>query len=326
MINLNFWIDMATIVGIYGILVLGLNLHWGYTGLLNFGHVAFFMIGAYASALVTVAPAEASVAVVFALDQPLIVGALVAILLAAAAGFLIAIPAIRLGEIALALLTLAFADLVHSLITGEEWLAGGTYGLSNLPQPFGDLVGTGLVMPLPGGLPALYVKLWSVAYLLLVVALLVGTYTIIERLGRSPFGRVLKGIREDEEVVEVFGKRTAKFKIYSFAIGAGIAGLAGALWAHYTGAITPTAFLPTVTFTAWVAMILGGSGNNRGVIIGALVLFGSRTVTYFVPQVPGHPNLIASLRLVFIGVILIALMHWKPEGLFSERPPVHLES
>lgn len=325
MINLNFWLDMATIVGIYGILVLGLNLHWGYTGLLNFGHVAFFMIGAYTSALVTLAPQEATVEVAFALDQSVMIGMLAAILLAAIAGFLIAFPAIRLGEIALALLTLAFASLVHSLITGEEWLAGGTYGLSNLQQPFGDLVGTGLVLPLPAGLPALYVNLWSVVYLVVVLVLLAGTYIFIERLGNSPFGRVLKGVREDEEVVEVFGKRTSKFKIYSFTIGAGIAGLAGALWAHYTGAITPNAFLPTVTFTAWVAMILGGSGNNRGVLIGAFVLFGSRTMTYFVPDVPGHPNLIATLRLVLIGVILIALMQWKPEGLFSERPPAHLE-
>lgn len=325
MINLNFWLDMATIVGIYGILVLGLNLHWGYTGLLNFGHVAFFMIGAYTSALVTLAPQEATVEVAFALDQSVMIGMLAAILLAAIAGFLIAFPAIRLGEIALALLTLAFASLVHSLITGEEWLAGGTYGLSNLQQPFGDLVGTGLVLPLPAGLPALYVNLWSVVYLVVVLVLLAGTYIFIERLGNSPFGRVLKGVREDEEVVEVFGKRTSKFKIYSFTIGAGIAGLAGALWAHYTGAITPNAFLPTVTFTAWVAMILGGSGNNRGVLIGAFVLFGSRTMTYFVPDVPGHPSLIATLRLVLIGVILIALMQWKPEGLFSERPPAHLE-
>jgi branched-chain amino acid transport system permease protein len=245
--------------------------------------------------------------------------------LAAFAGFLIALPAIRLGEIALALLTLAFASLVHSLITGEEWLAGGTYGLSNLQQPFSGLLGTGLVLPLPGGAPTLFVKLWSVVYLGIVAVLLVGTYVLIERLGDSPFGRVLKGVREDEEVVEIFGKRTSKFKIYSFTIGAGIAGLAGGLWAHYTGAITPTAFLPTVTFTAWVAMILGGSGNNRGVLIGAFVLFGSRTMTYFVPDVPGHPNLIPTLRLVAIGVILIVLMQWKPEGLFSERPPAHLE-
>lgn len=325
MINLNFWLDMATIVGIYGILVLGLNLHWGYTGLLNFGHVAFFMIGAYASALVTMAPQNVTVSVIFALDQPILVGLLVAIVLAAAAGFLLAIPAIRLGEIALALLTLAFADLVHSLITGEKWLAGGTYGLSNLSQPFSSTIGTGLVMPLPGSLPSLYVQLWSVIYLGIVFALMVATYVIIERLGRSPFGRVLKGIREDEEVVEVFGKRVSKFKIYSFTIGAGIAGLAGALWAHYAGAITPTSFLPTVTFTAWVAMILGGSGNNRGVLIGAVILFGSRTLTYFVPDIPGHPNLIAALRLALIGIILIALMQWKPEGLFSEHPPAHLE-
>jgi branched-chain amino acid transport system permease protein len=316
---------MATIVGIYGILVLGLNLHWGYTGLLNFGHVGFFMVGAYTSALVTMAPEEATVAVVFAFDQPVIVGLLAAIVLAAFAGFLIALPAIRLGEIALALLTLAFASLVHSLITGEEWLAGGTYGLSNLQQPFSGLLGTGLVLPLPGSAPTLFVKLWSVVYLGIVAVLLVGTYVLIERLGDSPFGRVLKGVREDEEVVEIFGKRTSKFKIYSFTIGAGIAGLAGGLWAHYTGAITPTAFLPTVTFTAWVAMILGGSGNNRGVLIGAFVLFGSRTMTYFVPDVPGHPNLIPTLRLVAIGVILIVLMQWKPEGLFSERPPAHLE-
>lgn len=325
MINLNFWLDMATIVGIYGILVLGLNLHWGYTGLLNFGHVAFFMIGAYTSALVTLAPQQATVEVLFALDQSVVLGIVAAVLLAAVAGFLIAFPAIRLGEIALALLTLAFASLVHSLITGEEWLAGGTYGLTNLQQPFSGLLGTGLVLPLPGGLPALFVNLWSVVYLVVVLAMLVGTYVLIERLGDSPFGRVLKGIREDEEVVEMFGKRTSKFKIYSFTIGAGIAGLAGALWAHYTGAITPNAFLPTVTFTAWVAMILGGSGNNRGVLIGAFVLFGSRTMTYFVPDVPGYPNLIATLRLVIIGVILIVLMQWKPEGLFSERPPAHLE-
>ncbi|MCL6567302.1 MAG: branched-chain amino acid ABC transporter permease [Meiothermus silvanus] len=279
---------------IYALMALGLNLHYGYTGLVNFGHVAFFAIGAYTSALVTTA-----------LGLPIPMGFALALLAAGIAAYPLGLVSLRLRTDYLAIVTLGFSEVIRAILVNEAWLTRGTHGISNIPRPFSQL---------PTGANEL-------AYLGLVSGLLVIIYLAIERLGRAPFGRTLRAIRENEEAAVSLGKTIANFKMRSFMIGAAIAGLAGAAYAHYINYVVPDQFIPLVTFYIWVAMILGGAGSNKGVVLGTLLLLvfleGTRFVKDFVPLFTDVQ--LAALRFMVVGVALILLMLYRPQGIWGRK-------
>jgi ABC-type branched-subunit amino acid transport system permease subunit len=145
-------------------------------------------------------------------------------------------------------------------------------------------------------------------------------YIISQRIYNSPLGRVLKGIREDETVTEALGKKVFKFRMLAFVTGAAFAGVAGSLWAHYSGSIMPHEFVPDITFLIWVSLTIGGSGNNKGAILGTLVLIGIlQQGTRFLPTIEGYTYLIPGLRLVVIGLVLILCLRFRPQGLIPEK-------
>lgn len=313
-----FLTSLTTLALIYGLLALGLNLHYGYAGLLNFGHVAFFAAGAFASALATLPP-PGSPAYVEAIGQyqvgfgqPFVVGLLVAGILGGVLAFLIGATSVRLHTHYLAIATFALAEIFRTFLSNEEWLTRGEYGISTVPQP---LKGN----PIP-------VSSYPYAYLgltLLVVAVL---FVLIQRLTDSPFGRVLRGIRADEVAARALGKDTPRMKLKAFVIGGVLAGMAGSLWTHSVGAVHVGQFVPIVTFQVWLAMLLGGAGNNLGVIVGAFVLIAFRESTRFLSDIPGlssfttaNPTFIPSLRFVVIGLLLILVIRLYPDGIFPER-------
>lgn len=303
-----FLATIGTFAGIFGLLALGLNVQFGYTGLLNFGHVAFFAVGAYTAALLTMPPPGTTEEVyAVGLGLPMPIGFPVSLTGAALAGGLLAgiigLTSIRLKTHYLAIATFALAQLFHSVLVNERWLTRGNNGLNSIPKP-------AYVSILPA-------DIWLLVYFLVVVAVLVGTYFLVERLVNAPFGRLLRGIREDETAARVLGKRTNRLKLTSFVLGGAITGLAGGLYAHYLGAISPSQFLPIVTFLVWVMVIIGGTASNIGVIAGAVVLIAFRDLTGTLPAVPGYPLLIEELRWALIGLALIILMRARPEGLFG---------
>lgn len=285
---------MLILAGIYCLLALGLNLHWGFTGLINFGHVGFFAIGAYTSALLTTQ-----------LAWPTAAGFAAAMALAGAAAYPLGLVSIRLRTDYLAIVTLGFSEVIRAVLVNERWLTRGTQGLSYIPRPFGEL---------PTGLS-------ETAYLALVALALAAAFWLVRRLGRSPFGRVLEAIRENEEAAQSLGKHVASFKVRSLMIGAAIAGAAGALYAHYINYVVPEQFLPLVTFYVWMAVILGGSGSNRGVILGTLVLMffmeGSRFAKDFIPFVSDVK--LAALRFMAIGLGLVLLLLYRPQGILGRK-------
>jgi branched-chain amino acid transport system permease protein len=289
-----YLVAMLILAGIYCLLALGLNLHWGYTGLINFGHVGFFAIGAYTSALATTA-----------LAWPVPAGFLAAVALAGASAYPLGLVSIRLRTDYLAIVTLGFSEVIRAFLVNERWLTRGTQGLSYIPRPFHQL---------PTGLN-------EVVFLILVLLILAAAFWVVRRLGRSPFGRTLEAIRENEEAAQSLGKYVASFKIRSFVIGAAIAGAAGSLYAHYINYVVPEQFLPLVTFYVWMAVILGGSGSNRGVILGTLVLMlfleGSRFVKDFIPFVSDVK--LAALRFMAVGLGLIGLLLYRPQGILGRR-------
>lgn len=278
---------------IYMLLALGLNLQYGFTGLINFGHVGFFAIGAYASALLTLA------------GWPMILGWLLAILLAALAAYPLGLLSLRLREDYLAIVTLGFSETVRIAAAEEKWLTKGMQGVPGIPRLFGDL---GV-----GG--------WSeVATLALLILLNAAAIVLILRIVRSPFGRLIEAIRDDEDAVKALGKDPARFKIQVFVIGAGLAGLAGAIYAHYITFISPEQFLPLVTFYVWMAMIMGGVGRVSGAVVGIVILMlfleGSRFLRDFIPGVSEVE--MASLRLAAIGFALILFTLYRPQGLMGD--------
>jgi len=291
---LAYLVAVAIVFGIYALLTISLDLHYGFTGLINFGHVGFFSIGAYASAILTLH------------GLPYVVGFAAAAALAALSAWPLGLLALRLREDYLAIVTLAFAEIVRIVITAEEWLTGGVQGLSGIPRPF---AGLGI-----GGAA-------EIAYLGLVAAVLLAAVLLINRLVRSPFGRLIQAIRDDEVAVTALGKNPAGAKVRVFAIGAAIAGVAGALYAHYMNYLVPDQFVPLVTFYVWMAMILGGTGRIGGALLGTAVLIsileGSRVLRDIFPGVLQVE--MASLRLALVGLLIVLFVLYRPDGLLGGK-------
>ena len=285
---------IATLVGVRALLTLGLNVQWGLAGLVNLGAVAFFAVGAYTSALLAVA------------GTPLLFAWPAAIGFAAAAAAGLAMVALRLREDYLAIVTLGFGEVLRLFLLNEAWLTRGANGVTGIPRP----------------LHAYFSGHYDVFYLILVLVAVALVYVALERVRRSPFGRVLRAIREDETVAAVAGKPVFRFKVQAFALGAGVAGLAGILFAHYLAYIEPNMFLPQESLFVWLALILGGSGNNRGALVGSVVLLGllegSRFAKDVIPFLTGVR--LAAAQQMLVGVVLVVLMIRRPEGLLPEKP------
>lgn len=287
---------LGTIIGIYAIMALALNLQYGFSGLLNFGLVAFFAIGAYASALLSLA------------GVPVFVSILLAVIVSTIAGALIALPTMNLSVHYWAIVTISIAELVRVVIQNEEWATGGTFGLGDIPQPLGGLV------------PADW---YSTFFFALTMVTLVLCYLICRALITSPYGRVIKVIREDEDYAESLGKDVPSLKLRTMAVGAALTGLAGALYAHFTTYLNPAAFEPIVTFIIWAAVIMGGKGNLKGGILGALVIVLLYNSTRFVGDyVELSAQTIASIRLGLIGILITAIVVVRPNGIMPEQKKV----
>lgn len=311
---ITFLAGFGVTSSIFAIFALGLNVHWGYTGLFNIGVAGFFAIGAYTSALVTSSlPDEVRAQYVkqaIGLGQPLIVGILAAGLVSGLIAILIGIPTLRLREDYLAIATIGIAESIRLFFNNERWLANGPQGLTNL-RPFEDLV------------PA---DFYNLTYLVMVLAFLIVIYIALERGIRSPWGRVLRAIREDEVATEAMGKNVFWFEMQSLVVGAVVMGIGGALYAHFNGAIQPSVFTPLfATFIIWVMLILGGSGNNKGAILGSFVVWAIWSGTAYLTRQYVPPEYSAQapyIRLLFIGLLLVGILLTRPQGLLGEEKQV----
>ena len=289
-----YLVAVGIIALIYMLLTIGLNLQYGYTGMINFGVVAFFAIGAYASALLTLA------------GWPLLPAFLVAMVVAGVVAYPIGLLSLRLSDDYLAVVTLGFSEVVRLLIQQEQWLTKGVQGLPGIPRLFGSL-GVGE-----------YADLATLGALAVCNAAAVA---LMVHLVRSPYGRLIQAIRDDEVAVEAIGKDPRRYKVQVFMLGAGLAGLAGAFYAHFITYLSPDQFLPLVTFYVWIAMIIGGTGRTSGAVAGSLILMlfleGSRFARDWIPGVSEVQ--MASVRLAIVGLALILFTLYRPQGLMGRR-------
>jgi branched-chain amino acid transport system permease protein len=293
-----------TVALTYGIICLGLNVQWGQTGLFNVGVAGFVAVGAYASALLTTPDDPVRLG---GFDLPIIAGWIGGAAAAAIVSLLVGLLTIRLRADYLAIATFGVAVVVQLAALNLESLTGGPFGIGFIPRPFSWLAEDRL--------------LFGLLNLGIVVLTVLGVFLALERLLRSPWGRVLRAIREDEQAALALGKNAFVFRLQAFAIGGAIMGLAGAVQAHFIGFIAPENYVPMLTFQVWAMLIVGGSGNNLGAVLGAVLVWAvwaasAALISATVP--PEFQARAAALQIVLIGIAISVMLLVRPRGMLGE--------
>ncbi len=282
-------LDVLVYIGIFGIISLSLNLEFGFAGLANFGKVAFFLVGSYTYALLS------------QIGVPFYLCLLAAIAVSSMVGFLVSLPTLRLRMDYLAITVLAFGEILRLIVKSEDF-AGGNWGLR--VKPIFAWTGSSVVF-----------RLKNAGLVFFCLAL---CFVVIQLLANSPYGRALRAIREDEVAAEALGKHRAKYKAQALMIGSGMAGLAGGLYVQYLYNVVPELFMPMVTFTVWIMVLLGGPANNWGVLLGAaLVQIFDRGVKILKDYLvlPIAPS---DLQYILFGILIILVLFFRPQGLLKE--------
>ncbi|MDF5709725.1 MAG: branched-chain amino acid ABC transporter permease [Nostoc sp. S4] len=373
----EYLIFLAISTASFALFALGLNLQWGFTGLINFGHIAFMTLGAYTTVLLSLK------------GVPLLISALAGAITAALLGLIIGFATLRLREDYLAIVTIGTGELIRLVVNnqelpvGDSWVSGA-FGVQSYAIPFSTQPSLFLRLVMIGLLTLVavvtFLTLWrwirttqvsrttdfdqkmtskqefasrlGVAVVLAVLAAaiyisgVIGLYNYnpkaglmlvlllvlalvfwrLEILVRSPWGRILKAIREDEEIPKALGKNVFWYKLQSLMLGGAIAGIAGAFFAWQLGAIYPDNFQPQLTFDTWIMVILGGSGNNIGTILGAVIFFAYDAITREVlPRIISLDEArLGAFRIMVIGLILMVLMIWRPQGILGKKEELTL--
>ncbi len=305
-----YLLTLATFAAIYGTLVLGLNIQWGLTGILNFMYIAFVAVGGYVSSLLAMAPAQVGMGetYILGLNWPFLPSLLVGGLAAALLAFIVGLLSLnRLRSDYFAIVTVAAGLVLWTIAGNDTSLVNGWDGISGIPQPFADVLNVD-------------VNTYGFFYLGLCLVILIIVYLFCERLHHSPFGRALRSVREDEQVAAGLGKNVFALRLKAFVIGAFIAGIGGSLLVIYVDAFNPSAWTSGETFFLWAALLLGGSANSRGAMLGALlvpVVFAE--ATRFLPTFSSSPQLVDAIRYIAIGVLLLLTIRFRPQGILAER-------
>jgi neutral amino acid transport system permease protein len=369
-----YFVFLTISAATYALFSLGLNLQWGVTGLINFGHVAFMAIGAYSTVLLSMQ------------GVPILIAALIGAGLSALLGLLIGFSTLRLREDYLGIVTIGVSELVRLVAKNEAWLTKGTFGVQGYPVPFScnsqyslNLLSVacptnsqpdysvrlclivwltvicGLALwrlwlwmrmemsRLMGGLIAsifvltvyicgalsLYTYDPRAGLMLLTLTTLTVVYIGLEKLVHSPWGRVLKAIREDEEVPKALGKNVFWYKLQAFMLGGAIAGISGAFYA-WQFSVFPDNFEPLITFNAWIIVTIGGAGSNLGTIIGAVIFWGyyevTRTELFKIMFRALHldDTQQGAFRIMIIGLVLMLIMVLRPQGILGKKEELTL--
>ncbi|HEY5303544.1 MAG TPA: branched-chain amino acid ABC transporter permease [Acidimicrobiales bacterium] len=308
----QFWYYVFTLVFFlfdYFILAMGLNIQYGETGVLNFAYIGFVALGAYVTGAVSLPNSVGTgQQYIFGWNMPfpvnLIMGGVAAMILAVIVAF-IALRRLRTDYLAMVLISLSL--VLYDIINNYPRLFNGADGLYNVPQPMTGIFHMGtntfvIFFSLVTGVVALI--LWAV----------------MSRITRSPLGRTFRAIRDDADVAAALGKGVFRYQLMSMLIGSFFAGVGGGLIIEFGGSFNPSAWLPGETFVVFAVIIVGGVGNNVGLLVGALLV---ETLLIhlpaFLPDIPGHPGLIEYIDAIVIGIVLMIMLWFRPQGMVPER-------
>jgi branched-chain amino acid transport system permease protein len=283
----DFLIYSTTVIAIWSVVALSLNLQFGLTGLVNFGQILPFALGAYGAAFAALH------------GLPIAAGIVIGLAASVVAAIIVLAPVRRLSQDYWALVTLGAAEFFRLAMINLPGVAGGVDGAS-VPR-----IGSPL------------------AAMTLSLALLLGAILLSLRIDRSPLGRMLRIIREDEVLAASLGRRPFRIQLVVTAVSWLMAAAAGALYAHFIGYVAPAAFGVAETFMVWTALIVGGPGSILGAVIGTAFIQFVSVGTRFAAQWSGLPyDLVANLRLAVFGLLLVLAFLFRPQGLLPERKVV----
>ena len=342
---LLYFLSLATVGGIYAIFALGLNVQWGFAGLFNVGIVGFAAVGAYTYALLTTAESTFHYG---GLDLPLPVGMFVAMVASAVIAGVIGLICIRLRSDYLAIATIGIAEIIKLILKNETEVTNGPRGINKIPRAWEHFSEERFYSswPMswfntPDGWAVFFDALphwwWQPCFAATVLFCMYVIYRMLERARVSPWGRMMTAIRENEPAARAAGKNVTARRVEAFVIGAAIMGFAGALFAQHLRLIEPTnTFDPAkVTFLVWVMLILGGSGNNRGAMLGAFLIWtiwsASELMISGIIDLAGYvfqtfdTGLLATragfLRMMLIGILMQVVLQKYPAGILPEVRP-----
>jgi len=319
----TYFLFLFGLGGMFALMSLGLNAQWGFTGLINFSVAAFFGLGAYGAGIMTASNSP------IAGDFDPLFGLILGLILAAVVAVAIEIPTLRLRADYLAIATLGLAEVVRLIVLNERQWTAGSQGLRGIP---GFFDGWPVLATLPERVPGLRIEVlpgnsveigtsfWrQLLNVSLVLAFLAAAFFVLRRVHRSPWGRVLRTIRSDEDLAKALGKNTYWFKMQSFVLGCLVMALAGVFFAHLNLFVDPRELEPTMTFYVWVAVMLGGAGSNRGALFGGFIVVAIREGPRFIDEVPLINVETAPLRLLLIGLLIIIVMRFRPQGILPPQ-------
>jgi len=291
---IEYIIFLVTAISIFGIYTLSLNLQWGEAGVANLGPIAFMAIGGYTTAILSIEGFNLYMSITAGILASSIVGALL--------GYIGA----RLKDEFFGLLTLGFAHTLYLSLRSQNPLSGGASGIHGFQRPFNSLVQS---------------QNYELFFMLVSLGVLTTFYVFLQSLKNKSWGRALNCLRDDELAAKSLGKRVKQLKLEVMMVGSAISGIAGIMLIFDRQFISPDTFGFELTLYGWLAMILGGSANNKGVILGTVVVFGVLfSGTRIIMSNVGLPSYrVSAARLLLISTMMIILMIWRPQGIMGDK-------
>ncbi len=301
MTNPIFWVGVLTLAAIYASLAMALNVESGWGGMWDLGIAGLLAAGSYCYVILT---ADPDLGMRFAPGLSMWVAWPLSALFTGLVAFAIGAPALRLRREYFLITTLAFAEIIRQLVVIQADFTRGTLGIPNINRPFDSFV-TGR----------------DYNYVLLVIAALAAAvmYLVTRQIGSSPFGRTLRAARDNEAVALALGKRVNRMRIQTFVLAGILIGATAPVYLFYIRAISPQLFAPGITFTVWTALVIGGLGSIRGGLAGAFVLIVFTEAVGLIEVDPAHINILVAIEPMLVGLLLVLVLRFRPDGLFSER-------
>ena len=303
-----YWVSILTEACIFSIMALGVNVIWGWAGDFDLALYGYVALGVYLTITMTTGPPTAPTQYILGWNLPYLLAAVVAVVMVLPIAATVGAIALRnLREIYFAITTLGVISVLYVIVQIYTPLFNGFNGIA------------GLVTPMAGPLHLSYGNyqyflLGFCAVLLLIVA--VG----LQRLSRSPYGRAIRSIRDNEQAAAAFGRSIFRAKLTAYVLGAGLAAFGGTLFAAYLGAFNPSAWAPQEILTLYAAVLVGGRGNVRGVVVGTFIVYiGFIEITRYLPNVGGNTEFGPSMRQIMIGALIVLMLKFRPQGLFPDR-------
>jgi branched-chain amino acid transport system permease protein len=305
---IDYIVSILTEGAIFAIMALGLNIIWGWSGDFDLAFYGYVALGAYMTLVLTVGPATSPTEYILGLSLPFPVAVIIAMLSTMTLALIVGSIALRhLRGIYFSIVTLGAVYVLYIFAGQFVPLFNGFNGVSGLFDPMGDVLGLGFTA-------------YPYFYLALCLVVLAVVVLVVTRLSGSRFGLALRSLREDERAAAAFGRDIYVMKLKAYVIGAALGGLGGGLFVGYLSAFNTSAWSPVETITLYAAILVGGRGSTRGVLLGIVVMYmGLQEATRYLPEVAGHASFAPAFRLILTGIVLVLFIRFRPQGILPER-------